>query len=218
MTITARAQRLLPVARTIAWVPLLAGAALCIAAAILPPLLSHSSAMARWPGYGALGLCAGAAFLLDDPASNIVAATPTSLARRRLLRVALALPLLGAVWAASLWYATSAPNTAFGPQTRAGLCVQFAALLALTLAAAALVLRFMPGEQSGWIGAAIPFSLLGLALAMPERFPLLAFPGGEEWHTAQQHWIALLAIGLVAFAWSVCEPSAAVPLVHRRGR
>ncbi len=187
--------------------PLLATALLCGAVVVLAPLVPGTPPFMRWPGFGALALCIGAALLLDDDAAVTVAASPTSLARRRLLRVGLALPLLGAVWAASLWYATSADGAWYGPSARAALSLQLAAMVALTLAASAVALRAMPGEQGGWSAAAMPLALLGLALALPPRVGLLVQPGDERWHGAQQRWAVLLAIGLVVLLWAGREPS-----------
>lgn len=207
MTVRASAQRLTPVARTLPWAPLLAGALLCGLLAALVPLLGDASPLERWPGFGALALCIGAAFLFDDDAAATTAATPTSLARRRLLRLALGLPLLAVVWAGSLWYATSAHDAPFGPETRAALSLQLGALLALTLGASAIALRVMPGEQGGWIGVTAPLALLGLAFAMPDRIGLLALPADAGWQTAQACWAVVLAIGLSMLAWAVREPS-----------
>jgi len=138
-------------------------------------------------------------------------ATAMSQARRRLLRVALALPLLCGVWAGSLWYATSADGALFGPDSRAELSVQFSAMLALTLAASALALRAMPEEHGGWTGALTPVALLAAALTVPERWTLLALPGDTAWHATQQRWAGLLALGLLLLAYAIRERGA-----HRR--
>jgi len=204
--VTALLQRLAPVARTIAWPALTGGALACVAVVVAAPHLPAAFPLARWPGLGALTLCVGAAFLLDDDAATTVDATPTSLAQRRLLRVALALPLLGAVWAAALWYATSAPQAWFGPDARVALSLQLGAMLALTLAASALALRALPGEHCGWTGAVAPFALLSAMLALPERWTLLAMPGDAAWAAVQQRWTALLVLGLITFAWAGREP------------
>lgn len=208
---TARLARLVPVARTVAWPALLAGATACVAVIVLASL--GDSPRGRWPGLGALALCAGAAFLLDDPAGSTVGATPRSLARRRMLRVALALPLLCVVWAGSLWYATAAHDAWFGPDTRAALSVQFAAMLALTLAASATALRVMPDEHGGWTGVVVLFTLLGAVYWLPERWTLLAVAGDGAWGAVQQRWAALLALAVCALVWASRDPAA-----RRRGR
>lgn len=205
---TALLQRLAPVARTVAWAALLAGALACVVVVVVAPRAPGSAPLARWPGCGALALCVGAAFLLDDAADATVGATPTSLARRRMLRVALALPLLCVVWAGSLWYATTADGAWFGPDTWAALSLQLAAMLALTLAASALALRVMADEHCGWAGALAPFVLFAGALTLPERWTLLALPGDGAWDAAQQRWAVLLAVGLLALAWASRDPAA----------
>jgi hypothetical protein len=206
--VTALLKRLAPVVRTVAWPALLAGALACVALVAVAPLAPESSQLGRWPGFGALALCVGAAFLLDDAAGATVGATPTSLARRRLLRVALALPLLCGVWTGSLWYATASDGAWFGPDTRAALSLQFGAMLALTLAASTIALRVMPDEHGGWTGAVVPFAVLGAALALPERWALLTPPGDGAWSAAQQRWAALLALGVITLVWASREPAA----------
>lgn len=204
--------RLTPVARTVAWPALLAGTLACVAVVAAASIAPEWSPLGRWPGLGALALCAGAAFVLDDAAGATVSATPRSLAHRRLQRIALALPLLLAVWAASLWYATTAQGAWFGPDTRLALSVQFAAMLALTLAASAVALRIMPDDHGGWSGALMPFAILTAALLLPERWALLAPPGDDTWAAAQQRWWALLAIGMLTLACASRDPASG----HRR--
>lgn len=201
-----RLARLAPVARTIAWPALLGGALACCALTIVASG-ADDSPLGHWPGLGALALCTGAAFLLDDAAQAAAAATPTSLARRRILRIALALPLLAVVWMATLWYATGAQDTTFRPDARATLTLQFAAMLALTLAASAVALRAMPGQHGGWTGIVAPFALLAIAYALPHRWTLFAFPGDAAWPATQWRWAALLAVGLLTLAWASREPA-----------
>ena len=189
------------------WPVLLGGSLACLVSVVLAPLAAGSSGLARWPCFGAAALCVGAAFLLDDAAGTTVGATPTSLARRRLMRLALAAPLLCGAWAGSLWYATARDGAWFGPDARVALTVQFGAMLALTLAASAIALRVLPDEQGGWTGAVVPFVIVGAALALPERWTLLAAPGDGVWLAVQQRWAALLAVGVVAFLWANREPA-----------
>ena len=195
-------------ARTIPWPALLAGAAACIVVLVVAPLVSEASLLARSPGLGALALCIGAAFLLDDAAAATVSATPRSLAQRRILRIALALPLLCAVWAATLWYATAAPSAPFGPDARGALSLQLAAMLTLTLAASAIALRAMPDEPVGWCGVIVPCAIVGVAPLLPERLALLAAPGSEAWDAAQQRWVVLLALGVIALVLASRDPAA----------
>jgi hypothetical protein len=208
--------RLAPVARTVAWAPLLGGALACLAITAAAGATAGTTSLGRWPGLGALALCTGAAFLLDEAAGATLDATPRSRARRRMLRIGLAFPLLCGVWAGSLWYATAVEGTPFGPDTRAALSVQLGAMLALTLAASAIALRLMPDERGGWTGAAVLFSLLGAALWLPERWTLLAAPGDDAWNAAQQRWAALLALALLALVWASRDPAARNARCHPR--
>lgn len=201
-------QRLALIARTLAWPALIGGAALCVAVIVLTSLHVDSSPLARWPGLGALALCVGAAFVLDDPASATTDASPTSLAKRRMLRIALALPLLGGVWAASLYYATSADGAPLGPDARGALSIQASAMLATTLGASAAAVRLMAGETSGWAAVGVPFALLVCVYYLPQRWALLATPAEPGWQAAQQRWVLLLAVGVLALIWASRDPAA----------
>jgi hypothetical protein len=199
-------RRLTVVARTLPWPALVAGALACVAVSAAAYATS-SSPMGRWPGLGALALCTGAAFLLDDAAGTAASATPTALSRRRMWRIALALPLLCGVWGVTLWFVTIADGAPFGSDARAVLTLQFAAMLALTLAAAAVALRAMPDEHGGWTGVVALFALLGGVYALPHRWTLVAAPGDDAWQAAQLRWVVLLALALLALAWASRDPA-----------
>jgi hypothetical protein len=204
--LAARLLRLARVAQTIAWPALLGGALGCVAAVTIAA--HDASPLGTWPGLGAVMLCAGAAFLLDDDAGAAADAAPTSLARRRMLRVALALPLLCGAWTASLWIATSGDDGLFGPGARAGLSVQFAAMLALTLAGSAVALRVRPDARSGWAGAVAPFVLLAVVYYVPQRWTMLAAPGDSAWLASQHRWIALLVLAGLTLVLATRDPAA----------
>jgi hypothetical protein len=213
--VTARLLVLSRVARTLSWPALLGGALGCGALVALASL--DESPPGRWPGFGALALCAGAAFVLDDAAGAAADATPTSLVRRRMLRVALALPLLCAAWAVSLWFATPDDGTLFGPGARGGLSLQFAAMLALTLAGSAVALRVVPDGHAAWAGVVAPFVLLAVAYWLPERWTLFAAPGDGQWPASQWRWASLLALALLTLAWASRDRAARRLRLPRRG-
>jgi len=78
-------------------------------AAAAPAALAGATTLAfvalapdRWPGWAAALLAVPLVRLLDDPAGVLATASPTSLPRRRVPRLAVALPLAAAVWLAVL--------------------------------------------------------------------------------------------------------------------
>src|SRR6185436_19428767 len=133
----------------------------------------------------------------------------------RLLRVALALPLLCGAWTVSLWVATSGDDGLFGPGARAGLSVQFAALLALTLAGSAVALRVRPDGRSGWAGVVAPFVLMAVVYYVPQRWTMLAAPGDSAWPASQHRWVALLVLAALTLALASRDPAA--PGLRGRG-
>lgn len=89
-----------PTARAVPWQPL-AGVAACVVA-----VTAVAALVGSWP-VGALGIAAAALAAavvagLRDPAASLLAAVPTSAARRRARRLALLLPVGAAVWLASI--------------------------------------------------------------------------------------------------------------------
>jgi hypothetical protein len=207
VAIVARLTCLARVARTIAWPALLAGGVACAGAIALAGLAGGLSAQARWPGLAGLALCGGLAFLLDDAAGPTVGASPTSLARRRMVLIALVLPFACAVWAGSMWYATSVDGAPFGPDARRGLSLQFAAMLAVTLGASAAALRVMPGERGGWTAVVALLLLLVAAFYLPQRWALLAGTDDPGWAAAQQRWLVLLALGVLSLGLASRDPA-----------
>lgn len=92
-----------PTARAIPWTPL-AGVAACLAATTAVAV--HTG---TWPlgilGIASAALAAALVAGLRDPAAALLAAVPTSPARRRARRQALLLPAGLAVWLLSVWAA-----------------------------------------------------------------------------------------------------------------
>lgn len=173
------------VARTLPWAALLGAAALALAVVRLGDTQTLHVRLA------ALALCIGGAFLLDDPAAEIVESVPASLLFRRLLRLALALPVLTAAWALVLHSAGRAPAWE--------LTLELGALLAVALAVAA---------RAGGVAAGPTLLVLfGLAALLPGRWALLV-PGPEDprWSAAHARWALVLAAGLAAFVWASLDP------------
>ena len=132
-----------PTARAIGWLPLMAVAAL---------LLGVSAAAAyadRWP-VGLLGIAAGAVAAaaiagLHDPAAELLSAMPTSAWTRRAHRLVLLVPAAVAAWLGYLWPGQVMPDLGWeiGPML---------ALLATGVAVSAL----MGGHGGVALGVAVP--------------------------------------------------------------
>ncbi|MGH9085287.1 MAG: hypothetical protein ACRDYW_07520 [Acidimicrobiales bacterium] len=149
----------------------------------------------------ALALGALMAFSVEDPAEETLAASPTTLARRRLLRLS-ALVLGGAlVTTVVLAVASTGADLAIGGLGRRAL--ELAAVSGLAIAgAAAARRRSLPGAVHG--GAVVAILVVLLISSLAYRFhdlpALLDNPHHERWL-----WVA--AVGWAAAAWSWRDPA-----------
>jgi hypothetical protein len=133
-------------------------------------------------------LAGGCAFVLDDPAANVLAASPASLWRRRAMRLWLVLPLVSVLAVPVL--VALASRTGAGPTGSSVL--ELATWIAVVLTAAA-----------AWGGpAAAPCQLLFAvtAFAAPRRFALYPVPAHHV------RWIAVAIAGAVALRWLSRDP------------
>jgi hypothetical protein len=149
----------------------------------------------------ALALGALLAFSVEDPAEETLAASPTTLARRRLVRLS-ALTFGGGVVAAIVLVVASAQggDVRSGDLGRRG--TELLAVSGLAIAAAATARRrAVPGAVHGGAAVAVLAVLLISALAYRIRgLPaLLDDPEHERWL-----WVA--AVGWLATAWSWRDP------------
>jgi hypothetical protein len=149
----------------------------------------------------AILLGASAAFALDDPAFEFLAASPTSLMKRRLARLIVVITALTAVWAVLLVWRRPADS-----REARTLVVMFAGLLSLGVGASAAA-----GRRTGGRGAAVaaPCLLLALALSsvVPPHWrplPLGDVPGG--WAALQVRWTAACLTGAIVLILSSRDP------------
>jgi hypothetical protein len=196
-------------AGAIVWLPAIvagvAGAALVIAL--------HDREAATPLEAVAILLASAAGFALDDPAAEILAASPTTLRRRRITRLALlGSPIVLAWFALVVWQ---------GPASWAetwALTAMFAGLLGLSLSIAGVAARRSPSGRGGVVAAPGLFVLLIASTLIPPRWrplPMGDVPGG--WTPIYIRWCVAAAIGLLVSLWSSRDP-ARVDLRHRIGR
>jgi hypothetical protein len=155
----------------------------------------------------------GVAFALDDAASVTTQVTPTSRLLVRLTRIALsALPLV-VVWLAALLLCRAAvPVDARPFLPGGGLALEAAALLAATLAFAAVAVRVSAPTHGGL--AAMPGLLLATTAVtlLPDDVQPFAGPGSTRWDTSRWFWLVLLVGAVVVLGGLLREPR------HRRRR
>lgn len=149
----------------------------------------------------AIALCIGAAFVLDDPAAQSLAASPTPLLFRRLLRTTLLLPLVGGLWAIVLWRA--------GESYASALTLELAAMLAVTLAAAAAATARAADGRGGLAAAPALLIMLSTALlALPAAWTLFAGgPADPAWDASHVRWALVLAVAVAAFLAASRDPA-----------
>ncbi len=179
--------------RAVPWGPLLGGAALALAMVHLGSD-EPGSLMLRLH-LGAVLVCAGAAYVVDDPAAPTLACSPTSLLGRRAFRVAGAVVAAGATWGALLVDVRWVAGT--DGWVPASLTLQAAALLAAALSMAVLASRVAPDGRGGVAGSAAVLVLALVSVALPREWS--PFPLGQGGSSARP--ALLLAGGVVAF-WS----------------
>ncbi|MDP9429697.1 MAG: hypothetical protein M3Q47_12830 [Actinomycetota bacterium] len=80
--------------------------------------------------------------------------------------------------------------------------MEFGALLALSLAAAAGLARWADAREPGIVAVPLTVGLILASFRLPERWALLVGPG-PGWEAAHQRWGLLLAVALVVVAISL---------------
>src|SRR4051812_18264530 len=151
------------------------------------------------PAYALAMLCgtAGAGFALDDPATEILAASPTPLATRRATRIAVIAAVILSTWVPLGVVAVATRGRADFSLTH--LAVELGALATIGLAVAAVV-QHHTGRTGGPFAALIifvgPVTMSALAFRNTTLFPsvLPGSPLHERWA-----WLALVAAAALTF-------------------
>ncbi|MFG1606602.1 hypothetical protein [Actinoplanes sp. NPDC049265] len=153
----------------------------------------------------ALLLTLGSGYVLDDGAAGILQASPYALARRVRLRIAAAAVLLVPAWASLLAGLLRSARPSDRWTLGLGLTVEFAAVLTVVWAIAAVARRRgvdHPGVVTGPALLASLFLMSSLA-----RAPMLVGLG-PDWVPAHLRWSAVLAGAAAVLAVAVGDPAA----------
>ena len=150
-----------------------------------------------------LVVCAATGFLLDDAAAETVAYVPIPLVVRRASRVLVTMPLLWAIWCLVAWY---------GRAFTGEIAVQFAGMLALTFALAAIGGDIIGEQRAGLFATPALFFLLGASAFLSggwSPFPLT--PGAAGSLSLGGHWGIVLAASVAVFLIASMDPAARHP-------
>lgn len=182
--------------------PLIPAAVACVLACVPPFLVGHPREVIGALIGVALLTSVGVGFALDDPAAVTLEASPTPLAVRRGMRLA----LLGVVLTAgAVVHLSIASVVGEGvPIPARAWLVECGAFVVVTLAVSALAQRVLPELSGG--AAAAPAGLVLLAcVGTLSRFRswLSPFPGAEHW----PRWWLVLAAAAAALAWLSRDPA-----------
>lgn len=182
-----------PLACAVRWQPLVGAAALAAVLLVLKAddLGEQGTAVLVLRAVAAL-LAVGAAFLLDDGATDTLAASPSTLAWRRGHRLVMLVALAGVAWL----LAVLAVRSQGADPPIAGLTLELAALLGLAIAVAAGITRWAHTAEPGPMAAPFVFGAILSATRLPERWAVVVGPG-PAWEPAHQRWALLLAVSLV---------------------
>jgi hypothetical protein len=183
-----------PLARSTAWAPLLVLPALTVAIT----LLSTRHGVADPIGQARLAmvlLAVAMAPVLDEPAHELVIASPTSLGRCRRWRIALGVAPVAAAWLVVL------ARVRLDAGTAAAVSLELAATLATVLAVAVVVARRNRDGMGGLEAAMATPVVAGLVSALPDRWTLLAgSPHSPAWTDSHRRWAVLFAAAVAVLA------------------
>jgi hypothetical protein len=195
-------------ARSIPWLPAVAAGALGI---VVVAALHDRDVAAPLQAVSIL-LAGAAGFAFDDPAAEILAASPAPLRRRRTARLALIGPPILLFWLALV--------AVQGPASWAeawALAAMFAGLVGLSLAIAGVASRRSPAGRGGIAVAPGLFILLIVSSLVPTRWrplPMGDVPGG--WTPLYLRWGTAAVIGLLVLLWSSRDPARRTLWARRR--
>jgi hypothetical protein len=209
-----------PTARTMRWTALLGGAAAAVLTVVAARgELSRGVPLSLLPvRVAAVLLCLGAAFLLDDEAGATVEPAPVGLLARRGLRIVLGGLATTAAWGTAVWIASRLVGS--GPLPRqlpiAGLTIEAAALLAVTLAAAAVAIRRIGHDRGGIVAGPTLLAFIMAVATFGRHWPLFLESSSDPgWDAAHLRWASILAASVLVLIVASLDP-ARRPMFLRR--
>ncbi len=187
-------------ARTMPWIPIAAVAAV----STLLVGLRHGQSPATALQAVAIILTSVVGFAFDDPAAEFLAASPSPLLRRRLLRLLPVGPPVVLLWIVLVrWRGTE------GAEETLALMLLFVGLFGLSVGVAGVAARRSHGTSAGIAVPPAIFALLIVSSAIPARWrplPLGDVPGG--WAPIYVRWAAAAVLGTIVFLVSSRDPAA----------
>lgn len=147
-------------------------------------------------------LAAAAAYVLDEAASEAVAAVPTSLRARSMTRLVVAAAIVGV---GALALGVGALRS--GSSAKAGITVQLVGLTLVAVAASAAARRRV-GEPGEAVGGALLALVLALALTHPFDRWVALFPSEPDlrWGVSLALWAAVAVASLTALWVATRDP------------
>ncbi len=196
-----------PTIRAIRWSPFLAVVPLGALVMVVGRAADTPAPMANLPAM-ALLLAASTGFVLDDPAEDTIASTPTPLLVTRVVRIAVALPLALACWAAAVVHAGLGRVSVY-------LTVGFVAQCTVALGIAAAATLVVGRSRAGLVSA---FGLVLVFVVVPFAFDvsLALTPTSQTWGHLYGRWLVVGALGLLSMALASSGPATRGALVPRR--
>lgn len=148
-------------------------------------------------------LALGAVFVLDDAAALTVAASPTPLWWRRMLRYTVAAAFVLPTWVAVLSYAVSRQPDLPWPR----LTLELAVLVAFGLAVAAASARWSDATDPGMSAALGVLGFTFVIAHLPPRFAFFAAPGSAAKESSTLRWSVAFVVVLTVLVAASSDPA-----------
>jgi hypothetical protein len=179
-------------------------AALALPAVAWPALGSDDGALLVLRGV-ALMLATALALAVDEPAAQLLDATPTSLRRRLAARTAVCSAVVLPAWLLAL----AAAHAAGASVPVRGLSLELAALAGLGLAVPMCLRRWWGAPEPAVVVGPVLLGGLIAALHLPPRLALLGSAADPGWGAAHQRWALVLLASLAVLAVAAGDPATA---------